>query len=312
MSIGRPDNGFTAWLRLLPTRSPSFVLQARRATALLLASLNGRVAGVGSAFIVHVPPPEDGYQPDYVVVTARHNVDLANRHGATTRLRLTHQSLVTTEAPELEISANDWYYYRDHDVATAILPLHFVFETRDVPALPVRAFFNPIKWFEPVPAYVIGRCDVGGSELILVRRGWIPTVERARVRLDNFQDRVEVNLVEGVVEPGMSGGPVVVAQGPEDANNLVFGMTYGYSMPRTDDESEVDGEVDTAKDARRDLSEVRRELFARRQQLIYVVPGEHILHGIEQRLRAEYPGRTQLLEQLVMRDRRLHQDSKTS
>jgi len=289
MTIGSLDE-FDLGRRLQPASNQSLILRIRGATVHIAAVNADERVGVGSGFIVRIAPPARGYLPDYVLVTARHNIDGAISRNAEVRVTLQYRQFDQTKAATITIGALGWYYSRSHDVAIASVPIDTLIEAPTMDALEPSLLMRELPWLRPVESYVFGRVDVGESELTLVRTASMPSNERVRVRLENWQRSLPVLLLEGIVTPGMSGGPVLTTTGSGIIENAVIGLVHGYATP--DPAIAFTADPELGPDVlRRRLLAMNRELLARRQHLVYVVPSGFIVEAISDWLRILYPDR---------------------
>jgi hypothetical protein len=261
------------------------------ATVILEATLADKVIGEGSAFFVAVPPPNGAaseYDPDILVVTAKHNVQGAQQRNA--RINLLIPSAASGSVQRLAIPYNAWAHSAVHDVSIAPLPAESIQQPSDALAVPISAmasrFAMTVK--TPIHSYVFGRGRVANSNPIIIRTINVQQ-EQVHVNLQGCErGRVPVLIGEGVVTPGMSGGPITASTGIEDIQRTIIGLAHGYDKSFHVPEPAYDIRSDEIKHLR---IELLREIWSVRQQFVYIVPSRFIIDTIRDTILSWYPRR---------------------
>jgi hypothetical protein len=265
---------------------PNITKRLPLATVFIEAVVEDRIAGEGSAFLIAVEPPGPTYAADFFLVTARHNVDGAIRRSA--KIRVVFNTSAERRSVSYDVPAEAWVH-SDHDVSVAFLDVDQLPHDIDAAALDSRAFnVNISTAAGAIHTLLYGRGRVGLDQPLLSRTASVMPFEQPRVHLEGVSSPVRVWLAEGIVSPGMSGGPAAATTGVTPGNQCVFGLIHGYAVDRRDKSAPYPIESDEVKNLRRELL---LEINALRQHMIYIVPGSIVKEVIAQCMHQTYPGR---------------------
>lgn len=282
------------WLTMARPTAPSASLLFQGATVRIETNFDDK-HGAGTGFLIETPPPDATCLSDYLIVTARHNVDAAALRGADVIVELRDYARERTIRET--IPGQEWFCPSYHDVAVTRLPLRVRIASPALYAVPAHHLFVNLTWRFPLPCEMFGLVRVGQTDVVLTRMGFISTPAQPMVLLENFTRRVPIIVIEGSVTPGMSGGPIMSAGFGEEPPALV-GLLHGYDNPLPSDDA-LDHLDDQPETLKRTIQRMRREMQALRQQLIYGVPSKFIVNAINSFFITCYPDREQRLGQLV-------------